>query len=271
MKRLALLASAATAAVLLTPVAATADPYSRRSDITHSTGGPAMGGGFIELLMTGRNPGPSRQAALYQARAHQALPPQPYGRAASNTLPVMGYGTGVPLDPRQQPHTVPLQQAALNPDFRQVERSLDPQFLPQMVDYPGVHKPGTIVIDTASRFLYHVQEGGRAKRYGVGVGRAGFEWKGTQNISRKAEWPDWRPPAEMLKRRPDLPRFMPGGPENPMGARGLYLGSSLYRIHGTNEPHTIGQALSSGCIRMRNEDVSELYEQVRVGTRVIVM
>jgi lipoprotein-anchoring transpeptidase ErfK/SrfK len=271
MKRLALLASAASAAVLLTSAAATADPYSRRGDITHSTGNSAMGGGFIEMLMTGRNPSHSRQAAPYRASTHQALPPQSYGRAASNALPVVAYGSDIPFDPRLQMRAAPQQQAALNPDFRQVERSLDPQFLPQMVDYPGAHKPGTIVIDTASRFLYHVQEGGKAKRYGVGVGRAGFEWKGTQNISRKAEWPDWRPPAEMLKRRPDLPRFMPGGPENPMGARGLYLGSSLYRIHGTNEPHTIGQALSSGCIRMRNEDVSELYEHVRVGTRVIVM
>ncbi len=267
MKRLALLASAASVAVLLASVAAYADPYSRRGDITHSTGGSAMGGGFIEMLMTGRNPAPSRQMSSYQASSHQALPPQPYGHAGSNGLPVVGYGSDIPSDPRSA-HP---QQASLNPDFRQVERTLDPRYLPQMVDYPGSHRPGTIVIDTAARFLYHVQEGGKAKRYGVGVGRAGFEWKGTQNISRKAEWPDWRPPTEMLKRRPDLPRFMPGGPENPMGARGLYLGSSLYRIHGTNEPHTIGQALSSGCIRMRNEDVSELYEQVRVGTRVIVM
>jgi lipoprotein-anchoring transpeptidase ErfK/SrfK len=108
-------------------------------------------------------------------------------------------------------------------------------------------------------------------RYGIGVGRPGFEWAGIKSVTRKAEWPDWTPPAAMLKRRPDLPRFMPGGPDNPMGARAMYLGSSLYRIHGTNEPHTIGQAVSSGCIRMTNEDVTDLYNRVRVGMRVIVI
>ncbi len=108
-------------------------------------------------------------------------------------------------------------------------------------------------------------------RYGVGIGRPGFGWTGTKAITRKAEWPDWRPPAEMLRRRPDLPRFMAGGPANPLGARAMYLGSSLYRIHGSNEPWTIGQAVSSGCFRMRNEDVIDLYSRVRVGTRVVVM
>jgi hypothetical protein len=187
----------------------------------------------------------------------------------------------LPYAPRQwasEPEPAPLprprgiqQQAALNPDFRQVERALDPRFLPQIVDYSGPHRPGTVIIDTESKFLFLVEEDGRARRYGIGVGRPGFEWAGVKTITRKAEWPDWRPPAEMLKRRPDLPRYMAGGPENPMGARGLYLGSTLYRIHGTNEPHTIGQAVSSGCIRMRNEDVTDLYERVRVGTKVIVI
>jgi lipoprotein-anchoring transpeptidase ErfK/SrfK len=111
---------------------------------------------------------------------------------------------------------------------------------------------------------------GKAMRYGVGVGRPGFDWAGTQTISRKQEWPTWTPPAQMLKRRPDLPRFMPGGPDNPMGARALYLGSTLYRIHGSNEPETIGQAVSSGCIRMLNDDVIDLYERAKVGTRVVV-
>jgi lipoprotein-anchoring transpeptidase ErfK/SrfK len=149
--------------------------------------------------------------------------------------------------------------------------AIDPRFRRQEVDYAGPHRPGTIVIDTAQRFLFLVLPNGRALRYGVGVGREGFSWRGEQTISRMAEWPDWRPPPEMLARRPDLPRFMPGGPSNPMGARGLYLGSSLYRIHGTNEPHTIGQAVSSGCIRMTNEDVADLYARVRVGTRVVVL
>ncbi len=138
------------------------------------------------------------------------------------------------------------------------------------VDYRGPQKPGTIVIDTLERRLYLVLDGGRALRYGVGVGRPGFEWSGTKKISRKSEWPDWRPPAEMRKRRPDLPEFMPGGPQNPLGARAMYLGSSLYRIHGSNEPETIGQAVSSGCIRMMNDGVIDLYERVGVGTQVIV-
>jgi len=130
---------------------------------------------------------------------------------------------------------------------------------------------GTLVIDTNNRFLYYVQGGGRAIRYGVGVGRPGFEWAGVKSVSEKKEWPDWRPPAEMLARRPELPAFMAGGPENPLGARAIYLGSSLYRIHGSNEPGSIGTAVSSGCIRMRNEDVIDLYERVKVGTKVIVI
>ena len=148
---------------------------------------------------------------------------------------------------------------------------IDPRFRKQEVAYDGPHKPGTIIIDTPQRFLFLVQPNGRALRYGIGVGRPGFSWAGMKTVSRKAEWPNWTPPPEMLKRRPDLPRFMPGGPENPMGARALYLGSSLYRIHGTNEPHTIGQAVSSGCIRMTNDDVTDLYERVRVGAKVLVI
>jgi lipoprotein-anchoring transpeptidase ErfK/SrfK len=140
-----------------------------------------------------------------------------------------------------------------------------------VVAYPGRHAPGTVVVSTSERRLYFVLPDGRAVRYGVGVGRPGFQWGGQMSITRKAEWPDWRPPAQMLKRRPDLPRFMKGGPENPLGARALYLGSSLYRIHGSNEPETIGQAVSSGCIRMTNADVTDLYSRVRVGTRVVVM
>jgi lipoprotein-anchoring transpeptidase ErfK/SrfK len=140
----------------------------------------------------------------------------------------------------------------------------------EVVPYSGAERPGTIVVNTSERRLYLVMEGGRALRYGIGVGREGFQWQGEQRVTRMAEWPDWTPPPEMIQRRPDLPRFMPGGPSNPLGARALYLGSTLYRIHGSNEPHTIGQAVSSGCIRMTNDDVAHLYAQVRVGARVIV-
>jgi lipoprotein-anchoring transpeptidase ErfK/SrfK len=156
--------------------------------------------------------------------------------------------------------------------------SVDPYYRPQatpipreVVAAPGRYSPGTIVISTQERRLYLIQSDGTAIRYGVGVGRPGFEWSGSKAITRKAEWPSWTPPPQMLKRRPDLPRFMPGGPDNPMGARALYLGSSLYRIHGSNEPETIGQAVSSGCIRMTNEDVIDLYNRVRVGSRVVVL
>jgi lipoprotein-anchoring transpeptidase ErfK/SrfK len=133
------------------------------------------------------------------------------------------------------------------------------------------YKPGTIVISTSQRRLYYVLGDGTAIAYGVGVGRRGFEWSGTKVVSQKRAWPDWTPPSEMLRRRPDLPRHMAGGIRNPLGARALYLGSSLYRIHGSNEPETIGQAVSSGCIRMTNDDVIDLYNRVRVGTRVVVM
>ncbi len=176
-----------------------------------------------------------------------------------------------------------LQQASIarpaiqptTPTPKSSKPAIDPKFLPQMVSYSTNHAPGTIVIDTSSRFLYLVEGNGMAKRYGVGVGREGFEWSGTEKITRKAEWPDWRPPAQMRERERkkgrELPVVMAGGPENPLGARALYLGGTLYRIHGTNQPHTIGHAMSSGCIRMRNEDVTDLYERVRIGTRVVVM
>ena len=151
------------------------------------------------------------------------------------------------------------------------EREIDPRFLPTEVDYATREAPGTIVVDTSSRHLYLVQPGGKARRYGVGVGRPGFQWAGIHHVTRKAEWPDWTPPPAMLKRKPDLPRHMDGGPDNPLGARALYLGSTEYRIHGSNEPWTIGQAVSSGCIRMRNEDVTDLYGRVPTGTKVVVM
>jgi lipoprotein-anchoring transpeptidase ErfK/SrfK len=139
------------------------------------------------------------------------------------------------------------------------------------VSFPDSYSPGTIVISTSERRLYYVLGGGQAIRYGIGVGRVGFSWAGTTAVSAKREWPDWTPPAQMLKRRPDLPRFMKGGIDNPLGARAMYLGSSLYRIHGSNEPETIGQAVSSGCFRMTNEDVVDLYQRVKVGAKVIVL
>lgn len=158
---------------------------------------------------------------------------------------------------------------------RPAKPQIEPQFLPQMVAYDGKHAPGTIVIDTRERFLYLVMEKGQAKRYGVGVGKPGFEWAGTHKVTAKKEWPDWRPPQEMIAREAEkghfLPVHMPGGPENPLGARALYLGSTLYRIHGTNAPWSIGSAVSSGCIRMRNEDVIDLYDRVPQGTKVIVI
>jgi lipoprotein-anchoring transpeptidase ErfK/SrfK len=236
---------------------------------TASPARPAYGGGFIEMLMTGRDPTPAgRGGAVYN---------RPMSHSAYGGRSAYGHGGRAAYsDPFEQaePAAPARRMAALGEPVqaaRPIERVLDPRFQRQEVAYDGPHKPGTIVIDTPRRFLFLVQPGGRALRYGIGVGRPGFEWAGMKAVTRKAEWPSWTPPAEMLKRRPDLPRFMAGGADNPMGARALYLGSSLYRIHGTNEPHTIGQAVSSGCIRMTNDDVSDLYGRVRVGAKVLVI
>jgi len=170
---------------------------------------------------------------------------------------------------RQQQHT---QQAALTPSRgSQNQYNLPAKFRRQMVDYHGEHKPGTIIVDTEERLLYLVKPGNKALRYGIGVARPGFEWAGFHKVTRKKKWPSWTPPAAMRKREPDLPKFMPGGPDNPMGARALYLGSTLYRIHGSNEPWTIGHNVSAGCIRMTNEDVIHLYKQVGVGAKVYVI
>jgi lipoprotein-anchoring transpeptidase ErfK/SrfK len=145
------------------------------------------------------------------------------------------------------------------------------QFRRQVVAYTGSEAPGTIIIDTPNTFLYFVLGNGRAIRYGIGVGRDGFRWSGVQHITKKAEWPDWTPPAEMIARQPYLPRFMAGGATNPLGARAMYLGGTIYRIHGTNAPSTIGQRVSSGCIRLTNEDVADLYSRVTIGTKVVVI
>lgn len=140
----------------------------------------------------------------------------------------------------------------------------------EIVSYETNYAPGTIIVETSERRLYFVLEGGKAMKYGIGVGREGATWSGTNRISRKAEWPDWRPTPNMLKRDPSLPRFMEGGPDNPLGARALYVGSTMYRLHGTSEPWTIGQAVSSGCIRLTNDDIIDLYNRVQVGAQVVV-
>jgi lipoprotein-anchoring transpeptidase ErfK/SrfK len=163
--------------------------------------------------------------------------------------------------------------AALPPEERPdaQPRELPAHLRRQIVDFPTKEAAGTVIIDTANTYLYLMLGHGKAVRYGIGVGREGFTWSGVERISKMAEWPDWHPPAEMIDRQPYLPRMMAGGPSNPLGARALYLGSTVYRIHGTNQPSTIGQFVSSGCIRMLNEDVEDLYSRVTVGTRVVVL
>ncbi len=156
------------------------------------------------------------------------------------------------------------------PGYVPGDEALPPEYQRQMVFYRTTEAPGTIIIQTSERYLYLVQGNGRALRYGIGVGREGFQWQGLLKISRKAEWPDWTPPPEMIQRQPYLPRFMAGGPGNPMGARALYLGATVYRIHGTNQPQTIGSAVSSGCFRLVNADVTDLFDRVPVGTKVVV-
>jgi lipoprotein-anchoring transpeptidase ErfK/SrfK len=196
-----------------------------------------MGGGFLEFLFGG---GGSR---------YQQAP---------------AYARQYPGDPDLGPGVV-------ESPYAPGQMVVDPRYLRQEVVYDGTEGAGTIIINTRDRMLYLVQGNGRAIRYGIGVGRPGFTWSGVHHISQKREWPDWVPPPEMLQRRPDLPRHMPGGPDNPLGARAMYLGSTLYRIHGSNEPWTIGTAVSSGCIRMRNQDVVDLYNRVKVGTKVVVI
>jgi lipoprotein-anchoring transpeptidase ErfK/SrfK len=172
-----------------------------------------------------------------------------------------------PFGPPNQ--SAPMVQAPVDESDDTAE--LPARFKRQVVDYRTNEAPGTIVIDTPNTYLYLVIGNGRALRYGIGVGREGFTWSGTQNVTKKAEWPDWTPPPEMIERQPYLPRFMAGGPGNPLGARAMYLGGSVYRIHGTNDPSTIGHRVSSGCIRLTNEDVSDLYTHVNVGTKVVVL
>jgi len=209
-----------------------------------------MGGGFIEFLF-GDVPqgGRYQQQPSYQQPVYQQQP---------------GYAPQPQIDPQQSMRP---QEEASDP----ADRRVDPEYEKQLVEYHGKEGAGTIVVDTPNKFLFLVQGDGKALRYGIGVGRPGFTWSGVKTISAKKEWPAWTPPPEMLARRPDLPRHMEGGPQNPLGARAMYLGSSLYRIHGSNEPWTIGTNVSSGCIRMRNEDVIDLYGRVGVGAKVVVI
>jgi lipoprotein-anchoring transpeptidase ErfK/SrfK len=182
--------------------------------------------------------------------------------------------TGAPMQQGSLPQDGRTRVAALPPEDQPEDgpaKELPPQFKRQHVDFATKEPAGTIVIDTAKTYLYLVLGGGKAMRYGVGVGREGFTWAGAERVSRMTEWPDWHPPKEMIERQPYLPRFMAGGAGNPMGARALYLGKTLYRIHGTNQPSTIGQFVSSGCIRLLNDDIEDLYSRVQVGTRVVVM
>jgi len=214
----------------------------------------AYGGGFLEFLITrDSSPSPAPPPSL-------ALRPA-YGPLVEGPPPAPAY-----------PHLAAL--PAVTPSIEgtpPASASVPDEFRRQEVAYDGRERPGTIIIDTPRKFLFLIEPGGRALRYGVGVGRPGFEWAGVKYVSRKAEWPGWTPPAQMMLRRPDLPSHMDGGPDNPLGARALYLGSSLFRIHGTNEPSTIGRNVSSGCIRMMNEDVIDLYNRAPIRTKVIVI
>lgn len=231
------------AAMPATPAVAAAAPV-RVADAR-----PNLGGGFIQFL--------------FGAAPQSAATPQTYSQAPAAT-------------PEPLPETAAL---GGNPDVNAANADDDDSGHPpvnskyerQIVDYDGKEPPGTIIVDTPHKYLYLVEDGGRAMRYGIGVGRPGFTWAGVKTITGKREWPDWRPPEAMLKRQPELPRFMAGGPQNPLGARAMYLGSTDYRIHGSNEPWTIGHNVSSGCIRLRNADVIDLYNRVKVGTKVVVM
>ena len=284
-------------------------PYDRPSYREQSGAFPPpagrFGGGALEYIMTGGRPeplpqpgyaAPSYGSPAYAAPAyavsgavnpvraslpHGGLPdyspalggaapvPAPAGPSLGDGLSALfGGGNPAPVAASANAATA---YDPLRADLGLAQRPIDPAYQRQEVDYAGRERAGTIIIDTPAKFLYLVEGPGRAIRYGIGVGRPGFAWSGVKSVSRKAEWPGWTPPPEMLRRRPDLPRHMVGGEANPLGARALYLGSSMYRIHGTNEPYTIGTNVSSGCIRMMNQDVIDLYGRVGVGTRVVVL
>jgi len=247
---LALLAGASLLSIGVTPATAF-DGAAGEPNVVYANDPQAtavhsgMGGGFIQFLF-----GDMPQSRRYYERQQPVYQQQP------------AY-----YEPQGQAQPMPGEADA----YDQTQRPFDPKFEKQEVEYHTKEGRGTIVIDTPNKFLYLVEGDGHALRYGIGVGKPGFMWSGVKTVSAKREWPDWTPPAEMLQRRPDLPRHMAGGPENPLGARAMYLGSTLYRIHGSNEPWTIGTNVSSGCIRMRNPDVIDLYGRVNVGAKVVVL
>ena len=202
----------------------------------------------------------SRRAAAFGALAAIAF------SSAASAAPLQLF----PFLQPAEPATAPLVQSAPSED-QNAAAELPARLRRQTVSYATHEAPGTIIIDTPNTYLYYVLGNGQAIRYGIGVGRDGFTWSGVQSITKKAEWPDWTPPPEMIARQPYLPRQMAGGPGNPLGARAMYLGGTVYRIHGTNAPGTIGTHVSSGCIRLTNEDVADLYSRVNVGTKVVVL
>jgi lipoprotein-anchoring transpeptidase ErfK/SrfK len=218
-------------------------------------------------------------------QGHQLDPQQPTAAAPADPdaiRPPASIGTGPGVAPAQvRPSTAaapagsaPVAASILPPEDQPEvgqPKELPANLKKQLVDYSTKEPAGTIIVDTPNTYLYLVLGGGKAMRYGIGVGREGFTWAGTERVSRMSEWPDWHPPSEMIERQPYLPRFMAGGPGNPLGARALYLGKTLYRIHGTNQPSTIGTTVSSGCIRLINEDVEDLFSRVQVGSRVVVL
>lgn len=251
--KILLLAGAAALALAANPANAN-DRYRERPPVVVS---PDLAAPW--LLQLGGKPGPVVRGQQPAAR--------PVARAPR---PAPGYARPSAANPDVNVRSVSASRGA-----REVRYRMDPSLLPQEVAYPTQEAPGTIVIDTTQNFLYLVEGNGKARRYGVGTGKPGFEWAGVHKITNKREWPDWRPPAAMIKREAArghyLPAHMEGGPDNPLGARALYIGSTEYRIHGTNQPWTIGGAVSSGCIRMRNQDVVDLYERVPVGAKVVVI
>jgi lipoprotein-anchoring transpeptidase ErfK/SrfK len=215
-----------------------------------ATAGAVLGmqSASAQTLAYGATSSPRYPAAIFEPMLRQSNAQQAYAYA-----------------PAQQPYE------SITPEPAESAAAVPQHLRRQEVDYPTREAPGTIVVDTPNTYLYYVLGGGKAVRYGVGVGREGFTWSGVRSVERKAEWPDWIPPAEMIQRQPYLPRFMAGGEGNPLGARAMYIGGTVYRIHGTNAPSTIGHNVSSGCIRMLNEDVVDLYSRVKVGTKVVVL
>jgi lipoprotein-anchoring transpeptidase ErfK/SrfK len=223
-----------------------------------------MGQHMTKISAVRRRFSPRAVTAFALATALLAVP---FGAASAQTL---GYA---PMRPQVYPQGPNYSQGYVNDESQAADEDaqLPDRLRKQIVSFDRSEPAGTIVIDTGNTYLYYVLGNGRAIRYGVGVGREGFTWSGVQSISRKAEWPDWHPPAEMIARQPYLPRFVAGGPGNPLGARAMYLGSSEYRIHGTNDPTTIGKFVSSGCIRLTNEDVTDLFNRVNIGAKVVVL